>query len=96
MTKRRVAAPKHLAAIADASCSRRAASLSQTAAIDHAFHITRGNVAQDARVEAPCDRQVGDAKNELLDLEELEEEDLDAIRQTYRELASKARGARQS
>ena len=29
-------------------------------------------------------RAIGNAKNELLDLEELEEEDLDEIRQTYR------------
>ncbi len=31
------------------------------------------------------------SKNELLDLEELEEEDLERIRQTYREMARKAR-----
>lgn len=31
------------------------------------------------------------AKNELLDLEELEEEDLDRIRKLYEELASTAR-----
>jgi low affinity Fe/Cu permease len=36
-------------------------------------------------------RSVGNAKNELLDLEELEEEDLDAIRKTYAELAEVAR-----
>jgi low affinity Fe/Cu permease len=40
-------------------------------------------------------RAVGDAQNELLDLEELEEEDLDRIRDTYRDLARKARGERQ-
>ena len=40
-------------------------------------------------------RAIANAKNELLDLEELEEDDLDAIRQTYRELAAKARGRRQ-
>ena len=40
-------------------------------------------------------RAIGNAKNELLDLEELEEKDLDEIRQTYREMAQKAReGAR--
>jgi low affinity Fe/Cu permease len=38
-------------------------------------------------------RAIGNAKNELLDLEELEEEDLARIRQTYQELATKARGA---
>ena len=39
-------------------------------------------------------RAIGNAKNELLDLEELEEEDLDRIRQSYEELARKARGER--
>jgi low affinity Fe/Cu permease len=34
----------------------------------------------------------GNAKNELLDLEELEEEDLNRIRASYEELARKARG----
>jgi low affinity Fe/Cu permease len=37
-------------------------------------------------------RAVGNAKNELLDLEELEEEDLDKIRESYEEIARKARG----
>ena len=37
-------------------------------------------------------RAVGHARNELLDLEELEEEDLDELRQTYLEMAKKARG----
>jgi low affinity Fe/Cu permease len=37
-------------------------------------------------------RAVGNAKNELLDLEELEEEDLDKIRDSYEEIARKARG----
>jgi low affinity Fe/Cu permease len=37
-------------------------------------------------------RAIGHAKNELLDLEELEEEDLDDIKQTYQEMARKARG----
>jgi low affinity Fe/Cu permease len=37
-------------------------------------------------------RAIGNAKNELLDLEELEEEDLSRIRETYRELARNARG----
>jgi low affinity Fe/Cu permease len=37
-------------------------------------------------------RAIGHAKNELLDLEELEEEDLDAIKQSYQEMARKARG----
>ena len=32
-------------------------------------------------------RAIGNAKNEVLDLEELEEEDLDEIRQTYTEMA---------
>jgi low affinity Fe/Cu permease len=43
-------------------------------------------------------RAIGNAKNELLDLEELEEKDLDEIRQTYREMAEKAResGRRQT
>jgi low affinity Fe/Cu permease len=40
-------------------------------------------------------RAIGDAQNELLDLEELEEEDLDKIRDAYRELARKARTGRQ-
>jgi low affinity Fe/Cu permease len=40
-------------------------------------------------------RAIGDAQNELLDLEELEEEDLDVIRDSYRELARKARSERQ-
>ncbi len=39
-------------------------------------------------------RAIGHAKNELLDLEELEEEDLDRIRDTYRELARTARAER--
>jgi low affinity Fe/Cu permease len=39
-------------------------------------------------------RAIGNAKNELLDLEELEEEDLDAIRETYEEMARKARQGR--
>ena len=38
-------------------------------------------------------RALGHAKNELLDLEELEEEDLAVIRKTYADLARKARGA---
>jgi low affinity Fe/Cu permease len=37
-------------------------------------------------------RAVGHARNELLDLEELEEEDLDELRRTYLEMARKARG----
>jgi low affinity Fe/Cu permease len=36
-------------------------------------------------------RAIGDAKNEVLDLEELEEEDLDRIRASCEELARKAR-----
>ena len=39
-------------------------------------------------------RALGNAKNEVLDLEELEEEDLDEIRQTYTDMAKKARDAR--
>ena len=39
-------------------------------------------------------RAIGNAKNELLDLEELEEKDLDEIRQTYTEMAQKAREGR--
>ena len=38
-------------------------------------------------------RAVGHAKNELLDLEELEEEELEALRLTYLDMASKAREA---
>jgi len=38
-------------------------------------------------------RAIGHAKNELLDLEELEEEDLDTIKRSYEELAEKARAA---
>jgi low affinity Fe/Cu permease len=37
-------------------------------------------------------RAIGHAKNELLDLEELEEEDLDALKKSYQEMATKARG----
>jgi low affinity Fe/Cu permease len=36
-------------------------------------------------------RAIGNAKNEVLDLEELEEEDLAQIKKTYEELARKAR-----
>lgn len=39
-------------------------------------------------------RAIGHAKNELLDLEELEEKDLDRIRASYEELARKAREGR--
>src|SRR5574342_611626 len=39
-------------------------------------------------------RAIGNAKNEVLDLEELEEEELDEIRGTYTEMAQKAREAR--
>src|SRR5438045_6058816 len=39
-------------------------------------------------------RAVGHARNELLDLEELEEADLDELRQTFVELAKRARGER--
>ena len=37
-------------------------------------------------------RAIGHAKNEVLDLEELEEADLDEIRKTYQEMAKQARG----
>ena len=40
-------------------------------------------------------RAIGNAKNELLDLEELEEKDLDEIRETYTEMAKKAREGRE-
>ena len=40
-------------------------------------------------------RAIGHAKNELLDLEELEDEDLDEIRATYQDMARKARAQRQ-
>ena len=40
-------------------------------------------------------RAIGNAQNELLDLEELEERDLDRIRDSYRELARRARAGRQ-
>jgi low affinity Fe/Cu permease len=36
-------------------------------------------------------RAIGNAKNEVLDLEELEEEDLDDMRQVYCDMARKAR-----
>jgi len=36
-------------------------------------------------------RAIGNAKNELLDLEELEEKELDEIKQTYIDMANKAR-----
>jgi low affinity Fe/Cu permease len=39
-------------------------------------------------------RAIGNAKNELLDLEELEEKDLDEIKETYVRMAEKARGER--
>jgi low affinity Fe/Cu permease len=39
-------------------------------------------------------RALGNAKNELLDLEELEEKDLDEIRQVYCDMAKKAREKR--
>jgi low affinity Fe/Cu permease len=40
-------------------------------------------------------RAIGHARNEVLDLEELEEEDLDQIRASYQEIAKEARGERQ-
>ena len=40
-------------------------------------------------------RAIGNAQNELLDLEELEQDDLDRIRMEYRRMAEKARGDRQ-
>ena len=39
-------------------------------------------------------RAIGNAKNEVLDLEELEETELDEIRKTYTEMAQKARQGR--
>ena len=39
-------------------------------------------------------RAVGHARNELLDLEELEEKDLDQLKLTFTELAKRARGER--
>jgi low affinity Fe/Cu permease len=39
-------------------------------------------------------RAVGHARNELLDLEELEEKDLDDLKQTFTDLAKKARNER--
>jgi len=39
-------------------------------------------------------RAIGNAKNELLDLEELEEEELDEMRETYCAMAKKAREER--
>jgi low affinity Fe/Cu permease len=39
-------------------------------------------------------RAVGHARNELLDLEELEEADLDELKQTFTDLAKKARHER--
>ena len=41
-------------------------------------------------------RAIGNARNEVLDLEELEEEDLDHIRAAYEELARKARAGRET
>jgi low affinity Fe/Cu permease len=41
-------------------------------------------------------RAVGHARNELLDLEELEEKDLDRLKRTFLELAEEARGKRAS
>ena len=39
-------------------------------------------------------RSIGNARNELLDIEELEESELNRIRQTYEQIAEKARNAR--
>jgi low affinity Fe/Cu permease len=39
-------------------------------------------------------RAIGNAQNELLDIEELEESDLNRIRQAYEDIAKKARAAR--
>ena len=39
-------------------------------------------------------RAIGNARNELLDLEELEEKDLDEMKQTFVDMALKARGER--
>jgi low affinity Fe/Cu permease len=39
-------------------------------------------------------RAIGNAKNEVLDLEELEEDELDEIRATYTDMAKKAREGR--
>lgn len=39
-------------------------------------------------------RAIGNAKNELLDIEELEEADLNRIRKQYEDIAQKARNAR--
>jgi low affinity Fe/Cu permease len=39
-------------------------------------------------------RAIGNARNELLDLEELEEKDLDQMKQTFVDMALKARGER--
>jgi low affinity Fe/Cu permease len=39
-------------------------------------------------------RAIGNAQNELLDLEEMEEEDLDKMRQAYCDMARKARERR--
>jgi low affinity Fe/Cu permease len=41
-------------------------------------------------------RAIGNAQNELLDLEELEEEDLDRVRAEYQRMAKEARTARAS
>jgi low affinity Fe/Cu permease len=41
-------------------------------------------------------RAIGNAKNELLDLEELEEQELDEIRETYTTMAKKAREEREN
>jgi low affinity Fe/Cu permease len=38
-------------------------------------------------------RSIGNARNELLDIEELEESELNRIRQTYEQMAEKARNA---
>ena len=40
-------------------------------------------------------RAIGNARNELLDLEELEEQDLDKLKETFVEMALKARRSRQ-
>jgi|SRR5688500_11715840 len=37
-------------------------------------------------------RAIGNARNEVLDLEELDEAELDRVRDTYRQMARKARG----
>ena len=61
--------------------------------MDLARHGTAGRVPAglDRHRRVGAYRAIGHARNELLDLEELEEKDLDELKETFFELAEKAR-----